>query len=41
MDPQQWLRDYRARGEAMVQRSQQFREQLQANSGSCRPAADQ
>ena len=29
MDPQQWLRDYQARGEAMVRRSQEFREQLQ------------
>lgn len=29
MDPQQWLRDYRAQGEAMVRRSQQFQAQLQ------------
>ncbi|MGH3994045.1 MAG: YbaB/EbfC family nucleoid-associated protein [Pseudonocardiaceae bacterium] len=32
MDPQQWLRDYQARGEAMVRRSQEFQEQLQAVS---------
>lgn len=29
MDPQQWLRDYQARGEAMVRRSQEFQQQLQ------------
>ncbi|HEU0088651.1 MAG TPA: YbaB/EbfC family nucleoid-associated protein [Pseudonocardiaceae bacterium] len=29
MDPQQWLRDYQARGEAMVRRSQEFQEQVQ------------
>lgn len=29
MDPQHWLRDYQARGEAMVRRSQEFQEQLQ------------
>jgi DNA-binding protein YbaB len=28
LDPQQWLRDYQARGEAMVRRSQQFQQQL-------------
>ncbi|HEY2765481.1 MAG TPA: YbaB/EbfC family nucleoid-associated protein [Pseudonocardiaceae bacterium] len=28
MDPQQWLRDYQAKGEAMVRRSQQFQQQL-------------